>query len=90
MEALYNALGRINGKRYSDWLKIALWHHPVTGPQAMKVTDFLEQLTVQGFQICIHGHVHEALHDFYTYDNSRGLHINGAGTFGAPAKDQVT
>ncbi|MCP4700302.1 MAG: hypothetical protein GY862_26135, partial [Gammaproteobacteria bacterium] len=75
---------------YDDWLKIAVWHHPVSGPQTMKNVDFLQQLAVHGFQICMHGHVHEAAEGFYKYDSGRGIHIVGAGTFGAPADDQVT
>jgi hypothetical protein len=45
----------------------------------------LEMLADCGFQLCLHGHVHTPLADFYRYDPSRGLHIIEAGTFGAPA-----
>ncbi|MCP4216100.1 MAG: TIR domain-containing protein [bacterium] len=89
MDALYNAFGRISGREYDNWLKIAVWHHPVTGPETMKQTDFLQQLTLQGFQVCMHGHIHEAQQGFYTYDPNRKLHIVGAGTFGSPAKGMV-
>ncbi|HLC15513.1 MAG TPA: hypothetical protein VJL89_04735, partial [Thermodesulfovibrionia bacterium] len=42
------------------------------------------------FQVCLHGHIHEAQKKFYDYDNTRGIHIIGAGTFSAPAHEQVT
>jgi predicted MPP superfamily phosphohydrolase len=89
-DAFYNALDRIKkGKEYDEWLKIAIWHHPVTGNEMMKNVDFLQQLSVHGFKVCMHGHVHEAQKGLYSYDKSRDLHIIGAGTFGAPAKAQV-
>ncbi|MCP4701263.1 MAG: metallophosphoesterase, partial [Gammaproteobacteria bacterium] len=88
-DALARALDRLLDG-YDDWLKIAVWHHPVSGPQTMKNVDFLQQLAVHGFQICMHGHVHEAAEGFYKYDSGRGMHIVGAGTFGAPADEQVT
>jgi hypothetical protein len=86
--ALARALDELLDGDYDGWIKIAVWHHPVTGPEAMSA-DFLEQLAVHGFRLCLHGHVHEAREGFYRYDNQRGLHIVGAGTFGAPAHEQV-
>ena len=38
----------------------------------------------------MHGHIHEASEGFHKYDDSRRIQIIGAGTFGAPAKEQVT
>jgi small GTP-binding protein len=88
MDALSCALDRLQDDKYDDWLKIAVWHHPVTGREAMN-DEFLQLLSVHGFQICMHGHVHEAQQGFYTYDSSRGLHIIGAGTFGVPLRKQA-
>ncbi len=90
MDALSNALSQLMDNKYDGWLKIAVWHHPVTGPEMMKNVEFLQQLAVQGFQICMHGHIHEASEGFYNYDNKRCIHIVGAGTFGAPKREQVT
>nr|VFJ44773.1 MAG: 3',5'-cyclic AMP phosphodiesterase CpdA [Candidatus Kentron sp. FM]VFJ52131.1 MAG: 3',5'-cyclic AMP phosphodiesterase CpdA [Candidatus Kentron sp. FM]VFK07624.1 MAG: 3',5'-cyclic AMP phosphodiesterase CpdA [Candidatus Kentron sp. FM] len=89
--ALSNALDRLNEDRekYHGWLKIAVWHHPVTGRGAMNA-DFMQQLAVHGFRICLHGHIHEAMEGFHQYDDTRKIHIVGAGTFGAPAKKQIT
>jgi hypothetical protein len=89
MPALSHALDRLQDGKYDGWLKVAVWHHPVTGREMMN-DDFMQQLAVHGFQICMHGHIHEANQGFYHYDDARGLHIIGAGTFGAPAHEQVT
>jgi hypothetical protein len=86
--ALASALDRLRGDKFKDWLKIAVWHHPVTGWKRMMDVDFLELLAINGFEICLHGHLHKAVDDFYRYDEKRGLHILGAGTFGAPAPEQ--
>ncbi len=88
--AITNALEQILSVNYNDWLKIAIWHHPVNGSESMKNMDFLEQLAVSGFQVGIHGHIHEAKDENFQYDTRRGLRIIAAGTFGAPAKEQIT
>jgi small GTP-binding protein len=89
MPAVAKVLDKLNDGCYDGWLKIAVWHHPVTGGDAMN-DAFLEQLTVHGFQIAVHGHIHEAKQGFYHYDDQHGIRIIGAGTFGAPSKEQVT
>jgi GTPase SAR1 family protein/predicted MPP superfamily phosphohydrolase len=88
-QALSKAVVTISAK-YKDYYKIAVWHHPVSGRETMPATGFLELLTGAGFEVCLHGHIHEAQEGFYKYDNTRGLHIIGGGTFGAPAREQVT
>ncbi|MCP4698361.1 MAG: SUMF1/EgtB/PvdO family nonheme iron enzyme, partial [Gammaproteobacteria bacterium] len=89
MDALNGALDELLDDEYEDWFKIALWHHPVNGADAMKNTEFMEQLAIHGFRLCLHGHIHEAKEERYKYDGGRGMHIIGAGTFGAPADEQV-
>lgn len=86
--ALAHGLAQINTD-YKDWLKIAVWHHPLAGAEAMN-TEFMEQLAVNGFQICMHGHIHEAIEDFRKFDDLLGLRVIGAGTFGAPVRQQTT
>jgi UDP-2,3-diacylglucosamine pyrophosphatase LpxH len=88
MNALSSALNQLHDHRYNDWLKIAVFHHPVAGRQMMN-DEFMELLAVNGFQICMHGHVHEAMDTSFKYDDARGIRVIGAGTFGAAAKDQV-
>ncbi|MEL6442214.1 MAG: metallophosphoesterase [Cyanobacteria bacterium J06621_8] len=87
-EAISHAVEQILDK-YDDWLKIAVWHHPVTSAESMKNVAFLEQLAVNGFQVAMHGHIHEAKNEFFKYDVNRGLNIIAAGTFGAPANQQL-
>jgi hypothetical protein len=87
-EALTRVLDSISSAEYDDWLKIAVWHHPVSGDQAMP-DDFLEVLAVHGFVIGMHGHIHRAIDPQYIYDERRHIHIIGAGTFGAPSRQQV-
>nr|VFJ58265.1 MAG: WD40 repeat [Candidatus Kentron sp. FW] len=90
MPALANALDRLqdgNGQ-YDNWLRIAVFHHPVTGKEMMD-DAFMGLLAQHRFQLCLHGHIHEAMEGFHQYDNKRGIRIVGAGTFGAPAKEQV-
>jgi GTPase SAR1 family protein/UDP-2,3-diacylglucosamine pyrophosphatase LpxH/RNase P subunit RPR2 len=89
MPALSKALDRLQDRKYNGWLKVAIWHHPVTGKEMMN-DEFMQLLVVHGFQICMHGHIHEASQGFYHYDDRCSLHIIGAGTFGAPASEQVT
>lgn len=89
MPALSAALDRLLKGNYDGWLKFAVWHHPVTGQQMMN-DEFMELLAVHGFEVCLHGHIHEAIEDFHGYDEGRGLRIVGAGTFGAPAREQTT
>ena len=86
--AIAHAIEQILDK-YDDWLKIAVWHHPVTSAESIKNTAFLEQLATNGFQIAMHGHIHEAKNEYFKYDSDRGLNIIAAGTFGAPANQQL-
>ena len=51
--------------------------------------EFLQLLVTNGFKLGMHGHIHEAKDEAFKYDSNRGLRIIGAGTFGAPAKEQV-
>lgn len=88
MDALTRALDQLDDSQYDDWLKIAVFHHPVTGREAMN-DDFMQLLAVHGFEIVLHGHVHEAKEGFYKYDDKRGIHVIGAGTFGAPTREQT-
>jgi hypothetical protein len=88
MSALTNAIDSLKDGMYKDWLKIAVWHHPIEGKEMMD-DHFIELLIVHGFQICMHGHIHEAIDGFHKYDATRGIRIIGAGTFGAPANDQI-
>jgi hypothetical protein len=67
-------------------LRIAVWHHPVTGNEKIAQGAFLDQLRQEDFKLCLHGHVHEDRADIVGYLHpTRKIHIAGAGTFGATA-----
>jgi UDP-2,3-diacylglucosamine pyrophosphatase LpxH len=67
-------------------LRIAVWHHPVTGPDLMQETTFIDRLRQADVRLCLHGHVHEDRADVLHYLHpTRKLHTIGAGSFGAPA-----
>jgi hypothetical protein len=86
--ALAQALDPLQDEKYKGWLKVAVWHHPVAGQEMMN-DEFMQLLAVHGFQVCLHGHIHEAIEGFHKDDDRRGVRIIGAGTFGAPAREQV-
>jgi hypothetical protein len=69
-------------------LRLAVWHHPVTGNEKIVNDAFLDQLRQENFALCLHGHVHEDRADVVGYVHQRNLRIAGAGSFGAPAKDR--
>lgn len=82
---------RKSGK-YSDWLKIAVWNHPLNGPFEDRIKDhgFMERLAQKGFKLCLHGHLHKSTIETFRYDqspNGRKIEVVGAGTFGALTKE---
>ena len=96
MNALSNALPEIRrNSEYDNFLKIAVWHHPLdsTGNDRMTDQGFMEQLAVAGFRFFLHGHIHQAETNIYRYDmsaNGRKLDRICAGTFGASTRELVS
>lgn len=88
MDALYEVAIKILAGQYKDYLKIAVFHHPIAGPEQMN-SEFMELLAQMGFKICMHGHIHEAKNEYFNYDDKKKIRIIGAGTFGAITKEQV-
>ena len=89
INALSNGLAiLLEDDNYDDYIKIAVFHHPVLGKDQMN-NDFLDILIAQGFKICFHGHIHKASYDFSKYDDNLGINVIGSGTFGAPTHEQV-
>lgn len=88
VNSLDDPLDKIMDKKYNDWLKIAVFHHPVTGKDSMN-NEFLQLLIRHNFKICMHGHIHEAKYDFCSYGSNKTIAIIGAGTFGAPDEEHV-
>ncbi|NEO14432.1 MULTISPECIES: HEAT repeat domain-containing protein [unclassified Moorena] len=88
--ALSKALSEIRrNKDYRNWLKIAVWHHPLNSVGSDRITDqgFMERLAVAEFRLFLHGHIHKAQASVFSYDKiPGGRKLDGicAGTFSAP------
>ena len=91
--ALSNALQELRVDTYTDWLKIAVFHHPVHGDVGqIKEHGFMERLAVNGFRLILHGHIHTSKSELFRYDQAikgRKLDVICAGTFGAPTRELV-
>jgi hypothetical protein len=92
-QAVSMALGEIRRNRdlYEGCFKMAVFHHPLVSPEEDRIKDhgFMDRLANAGFCLALHGHIHKADKDLYSYDvtaDGRKLHVIGAGTFGAPVK----
>jgi 3',5'-cyclic AMP phosphodiesterase CpdA len=94
-EALTRALARLRqSPAYATRLKIAVWHHPLTGAGEDRIADhgFMQQLAKAGFRLVLHGHIHKAEAGLFRYDmaaDGRRIDVVSAGTFGAPTRDWV-
>jgi len=65
-------------------LRIAIWHHPVNGSDAIADDAFLDRLRQANFRFCLHGHVHEDRAELIGYPSpSQQIRVAGAGSFGA-------
>lgn len=67
-------------------LRIATWHHAVSGPEQMADTAFLTNLQKAGVKLGMHGDIHELRRDVvgHWHEQGKQLHILGAGSFGSP------
>jgi hypothetical protein len=66
-------------------LRVAVWHHPITGNEKIHETAFTDRLLQADVRVCLHGHIHEDRADLVNYLHpERRLHVMGAGSFGAP------
>lgn len=86
-DALAHGLNVVRGKNGlgPNLLKIAVWHHPISGPQSMS-DDFVNLLVQNGFSIGLHGDVHHSVKGYKELDDVRGLRVIGAGTHASAAK----
>ena len=70
-------------------LRLAVWHHPITGNEKIQADAFMGRLLQSDVRVCLHGHVHEDRADLVNYVHSeRRLHVVGAGSFGAPTHER--
>ncbi len=66
-------------------LRLAVWHHPITGNEKIQADAFVSRLLQANVRVCLHGHVHEERADLIgPLHPERKLHVVGAGSFGAP------
>lgn len=80
---------------YDDWLKIAVWHHPIKSNDAEETKSnksfirdhgFMERLAVAGFNMILHGHAHAGTARPFAVDTGKrkyALHVVAAGTLDA-------
>lgn len=73
----------------ADRLKIAVWHHPISGNEKIRDDAFVERLRTMGIRLCLHGHIHESRTDLLNYLHPRQIHVVGTGSFGAPWQHRV-
>ncbi|MBM7116902.1 metallophosphoesterase [Archangium primigenium] len=70
-------------------LRLAVCHHPITGNEKIQEDAFVERLGQQDFGVFLHGHVHEERADLLNpHVPHRSLHVIGAGSFGASARER--
>ncbi len=75
----------------AELLRIAVFHHNIRAVNYME--DFLDPkylslLKRQGFELCLHGHVHTASHDLFDATQAESLPVVGAGSLAAPYHDR--
>ncbi len=83
---------RDNQDFYEGFLKMAVWHHPLSSPFEDRIKDhgFAERLARSGFRFAFHGHIHKSDKSLYSDPvnvGGRRLDIISAGTFGAPVRE---
>lgn len=88
MDALSHSIAQLDNN-YEGWLKIAVWHHPIDSQAAIN-DGFMQILADHGFQICMHGHIHESIDTYHEHREKYGLYIIGAGAFGSPTEQDST
>lgn len=69
-------------------LRLAIWHHAVTGINQMQNTAFLENLQKNGVRLALHGDIHEYDRNQVGYSHDKGIHVVGSGSFGARGIDR--
>ena len=66
-------------------LRIAVWHHSVVGRDSIEDLQFLSHLQKNRVEMCLTGDVHEMRREAIRTWQEGGMHVIGAGTFGAGA-----
>jgi predicted phosphodiesterase len=82
---------RVAGQLADDGevLRMAVFHHPITGNEKIQEDAFVDRLLQADVRVCLHGHVHEDRADLVQYTHPRRrLHVMGAGSFGASLRER--
>jgi predicted phosphodiesterase len=70
-------------------LRLAVWHHPITGNEKIQSDAFMGRLHQADIRVCLHGHVHEERADLLNpLHSERRIHVMGTGSFGAPTHER--
>jgi small GTP-binding protein len=69
-------------------LRIAVWHHPITGNEKIADDSFMQQLRQANVRLVLHGHVHEDRADLVGYLHPKKVRVAGAGSFGARVRQR--
>ncbi|XWK86814.1 MAG: AAA-like domain-containing protein [Phormidium sp.] len=90
-DPITKVLNEIELRDYQDWVKIAVWHHPLHSPFEDRIKDdsFMQRLSQSGFCFVIHGHIHNADESPYHRPYEGRIRFIPAGTFGAPVRQWV-
>jgi len=83
-DGLDRTLKEMNKDDDSDWLKVALWHHP---PDRLETDRFIDKLVKNDFSFCLHGHLHA---NPVEHKRRFGIPVLGAGSFGMPHSRQAS
>lgn len=92
-DAIYNAASLSSfHKGEQDLLRIAVFHHnirSVNWGEDFLDPKYLDILKKEGFDLCLHGHVHKPEHDLYNNAvQTRNLPVVGAGSLAVPYRDR--
>lgn len=73
-------------------LRIAIWHHAVTGNEKIFDDAFLSQLQRADFKLCLHGDVHELRNDMVGFLSPQKMYVAGTGSLsgGASTRPEST
>jgi predicted MPP superfamily phosphohydrolase len=83
-----NAINEGELNKNQKFLRIAVFHHPVTHLETMRNQNFIEHLRQNDVQLILHGDIHEINREIYKGWERSKVQIIGAGTFGAKANDR--
>jgi len=79
---IYEVINRGELDKNQKFLRVAVFHHPVTQLETMRSQGFIEHLRRSHFQLILHGDIHEINREIYKRWEKTNVHIIGTGSFG--------